>query len=514
MPNRSRMSSVDTAWLRMDSPNNLMMINGVMMFDRKVDFARLKATVERRFLKFERFRQRAVQESAGAYWERDPDFQIDRHVVRAKLGGKAGKEALEALTSELAATPLDSAHPLWQFHLVEKFGTSSALIVRIHHCYADGIALIAVLQSMTSSSADEADVDAAEPSTAIEPQEEADFFETLIMPATHQVSRAIKIGGDLIANSLGILANPGKAAELAAQGYGFAKEAAALIAMPNDSTTRFKGVPGVAKVVAWDEPIPLEEVKAVSRLLECSVNDVLLSCVAGALRDYLEEKGDETDGVELRAMVPVNLRPLDRADKLGNHFGLVALVLPVGLANPLARLYEVRRRMNELKGSYQAILSLGVLAAVGMGPKILQERVLGLLASKGTAVMTNVPGPRSKLYFAGARIEQQMFWVPQSGNIGMGVSILSYGGGVQFGLMTDKALVPDPAAIINRFEDEFVKLLLLTLMEPWDSPRAPEEVEDSLRALLQLNAAGTLAEPTAAPPKVRSGRRSRSARGG
>jgi WS/DGAT/MGAT family acyltransferase len=258
--------------------------------------------------------------------------------------------------------------------------------------------------------------------------------------------------------------------------------------MPNDSETRFKGTPGEAKVVAWAEPISLEEVKAVERVLACSVNDVLLSCVAGALRDYLEEKGDDTEGIELRAMVPVNLRPIEQAGKLGNHFGLVALELPVGMANPLARLYELRRRMLALKGSYQAILSLGLLAAVGMGPKVLQEKVLGLMSSKGTAVMTNVPGPKDKRYLAGVRIEQQMFWVPQSGNIGMGVSILSYGGGVQFGLITDQQLVPDPEAIIGRFAEEFDKLLLLTLMEPWDTPREPEEVEESFNSLLALNA--------------------------
>ena len=205
------------------------------------------------------------------------------------------------------------------------------------------------------------------------------------------------------------------------------------------------------------------------------MNDVLLSCVAGALRDYLEEKGDDTEGIELRAMVPVNLRPIEQAGKLGNHFGLVALELPVGMANPLARLYELRRRMLALKGSYQAILSLGLLAAVGMGPKVLQEKVLGLMSSKGTAVMTNVPGAKDKRYLAGVRIEQQMFWVPQSGNIGMGVSILSYGGGVQFGLITDQALCPDPA-IIGRFAEEFDKLLLLTLMEPGYAARG-EEVE-------------------------------------
>ena len=500
MPNRKRMSSVDNAWLRMDSPHNLMMITGVMMFDARVDYARLKRSVERRFLKFKRFRQRPVQETGMAWWETDADFDIDHHVRRVSLPGKGSrgakenhKAALENLVSDLAATPLDPDRPLWQFHLVENFGKASAIVTRIHHCYADGIALMAVMQSLTRATPeaddDEEDAEAdAEPEPSRAAKEDLGFLEQLIVPATHRVSKAIKIGGDMVAGYLSLLCNPGKAAGLTKQGMGFAQEAAFLLTMPSDSETRYKGIPGITKKVAWADPIPLDDVKAIGKVLACSVNDVLLSCVAGALHDYLEEKGDETEGIEVRAMVPVNLRPLEKAGELGNQFGLVALVLPVGIANPLKRLYELRRRMKELKGGTQAMLAYGLLAAVGMGPKIIQEKVLGMMSAKATAVMTNVPGPVEKLYFAGAKIDQQMFWVPQSGNIGMGVSILSYGGGVQFGLITDRGLVPDPEAIIGRFGEEFEKLLLLTLMEPWDEQRDPEEVEQSFLSMLAMAA--------------------------
>lgn len=496
MPNRKRMASVDNAWLRMDSPHNLMMITGVMMFDVRIDYERLKRTIEKRFLKFKRFRQRPVQEIGMTWWEDDADFDIDHHVKRLSLPGKRGraasatKEALENLVSDLAATPLDPDRPLWQFHLVDNFGSASAIVTRIHHCYADGIALIAVMQSLTRATPDADDDEDDEPETSAPEaaKEELGFLEQLIVPATHKVSKAIKVGGDLVAGYLSLLANPGKAADLTKQGVAYAQEAATLLTMPSDSETRFKGIPGVTKKVAWADPLPLDDVKAIGKVLGCSVNDVLLSCAAGALRDYLEEKGDETEGVEVRAMVPVNLRPIEEAGNLGNHFGLVALVLPVGIGNPLKRLYELRRRMQELKSGTQAVLAYGLLAAVGMGPKLLQEKVLGMMGAKATAVMTNVPGPPDKLYFAGAKIDQQMFWVPQSGNIGMGVSILSYGGGVQFGLITDRKLVPDPEAIINRFGDEFEKLLLLTLMEPWDEQRDPEEVEESFLSMLAMAA--------------------------
>jgi len=127
----------------------------------------------------------------------------------------------------------------------------------------------------------------------------------------------------------------------------------------------------------------------------------------------------------------------------------------------------VRRRMDELKGSYQPLLAFAVLAMSGLFIKPVQDTVLGMFSKKATAVMTNVPGPATPLKFCGSTLRQTMFWVPASGDIGVGVSILSYGGGVQFGLITDDALCPEPQGVIDRFEPEFEKLLYLTMMLPW-----------------------------------------------
>ncbi len=243
--------------------------------------------------------------------------------------------------------------------------------------------------------------------------------------------------------------HPTKAVALAEQGSALTAEIAKLVLMNEDSPTRFKGKPGVAKRVAWADPLPLSEVKAIGRALDCSVNDVLLSSVAGALRAYLKARGDDVGGVSIRALVPVNLRPPEKAWKLGNRFGLVFLDLPLGIENPVERVYAVRANMGALKGSYQPVLSLGILAAMGVGPRVLQEQLLGMLAKNATAVMTNVPGPQRPLFLSGAAIETLMFWVPQSGDIGVGVSILSYNDEVQFGLVTDRKLCPDPDEVIE-----------------------------------------------------------------
>jgi diacylglycerol O-acyltransferase / wax synthase len=473
---REKMSAVDTAWLRMDQPHNLMMISGVMLFRDHITLPRLRRVIKKRFLVFRRFRKIPVEGVGGCYWEPDPDFDIVHHVVEASLPGRGGRVELEAFVSKLAATPLDPAHPRWQFHLIDNFEGRCAIVMRIHHSYADGIALVRVMLSMTDATAN------GPPAMPFAPQPQRkqiddDPLTQLLGPLSGVVGMAKKVGATLLEKGAAMWDDPAKAVEFAGQGTALTAEIAKLALMPQDSPTRFKGKPAIAKKVAWADPLPLDDVKAIGKALGASVNDVLLSCVAGALRSYLVDKGDDVDGVMMRALVPVNLRPIEKAYKLGNQFGLVFLDLPIGIVNPIERLYAVRGNMNALKGSFQPILALGLLAAMGAGPKALQELLLQALARNGTAVMTNVPGPQEPLYLAGAKIDSLMFWVPQSGDIGVGVSIISYNGAVQFGVITDRALCPDPARITARFVAEFERLVLVTLMARWphDGDLDPEE---------------------------------------
>ena len=479
---RERISGVDTAWLRMDQPTNLMMIVGVMMFEAKLDLEAVRRAVRTRFMAFPRFGQCAVQDAAGAWWEEPPAFDLDAHVVPARLPGRGGKRELERLVGELASTPLDPARPLWQFHVVDNYAGGSALVARIHHCYADGIALIQVMLSMTDETAK---ASLATPSrkgaAARGGRGESDFWAKLIEPVKELAADPASAGAALQG--------------LAGKGMEVAAEVARLVMMGRDAPTRFKGGLGTRKAVAWAEPLPLEEVKAIGKALGCSINDVLLSMAAGALRAYLLDKGDAVEGLEIRAIVPVNLRPPSQGG-LGNHFGLVFLDVPIGVEHPLERLYEVRRRMRALKGSYQPVIALALLSAVGYGPRTLQEQVTHLLGASASAVMTNVPGPQHALYFAGQRIAGLEFWVPQSGGIGMGVSILSYDGRIQFGVITDAGLVPDPARIVRHYGDEFDRLMWLTLMTPW----LPEE-ETATGQPPRKEAKRAAAKPPAPVPK-------------
>ena len=152
-----RMSRVDTAWLRMDNDVNLMMIVGVWLLEPGVSYEALCQRVQDKLLKYERFRQKVVQDAMGATWVDDPQFDLQHHVVREELeprSGRSMREALQARAGELATTPLDPHRPLWQFHLVEHYEGGSALIARVHHCIGDGIALISVMMSITDGGMD------------------------------------------------------------------------------------------------------------------------------------------------------------------------------------------------------------------------------------------------------------------------------------------------------------------------------------------------------------------------
>jgi len=471
------MSKVDSAWLRMECPTNLMMITGVIIFRGRLDVERFKRTLIDRFLTYKRFNQKAVDASSGPYWEFDPDFDINTHVRVTALPGRASKAELEDLTSELASTPLDASKPRWQFHVVENYDRGTALLSRIHHCYADGIALIQVLLSLTDLVA--APEQSARPEEVQLKMEGGTVLNRLEKLARKNTGRAMKFSQAAFARGLDMIKDPMFAQILAKEGGDLAAELANALMLADDPDTVFRGKLGVRKRCAWAEPLPLADVKAVAQAQGVTVNDLLVACLAGALRGYLvSHHGEEQiDGIEIRCTVPVNLRPLEHAKNLGNHFGLVYLALPVGEANPLARLQSVRKNMNKLKSSKQAAVTFGLLAALGMAPAFVQKPAFELFSRKASAVMTNVPGPQKPLYFGGSLIDEMMFWVPQTGSIGMGASILSYNDGVYVGLITDRRLVADPDSVVARFREEFEKLVLLTLLTGASGEVEPDRAE-------------------------------------
>jgi diacylglycerol O-acyltransferase len=465
--NHERMSSVDTAWLRMDGPGNSMMIVGVSATETPVRPADFRRMVEQRLLCFTRFRQRPLADALGASWIEDDEFDLDAHVRTVSLPKPAGKAQLEKLTAELASTPLDPRRPMWQFHLVERYNGGSAWIMRVHHCYADGIAMIRVLLSMTEQDCGPALGARPAPRSkgagrraAVDVLPVLSWVEQLAQPAEDILENALAEGARLLESGIHQLFHPGRASALAAQAGGMVGEFARVLALPDDPGTPLRGTLSGYKAVAWGAPIPLQEVKTVGKALGCTINDVLMSTVAGALGGYLREQNVDTDGLTVRASVPVNLRAAEEPLTLGNRFGLVFVEMALGLADPLQRVYAMADTMKALKGSLQPPMTLMTLGLMGMMPAAVQAPAVELFSRKATAVVSNVPGPQAPLYMCGQRVSEMYFWVPQSGTIGLGISLLSYAGQVYVGMISDRKLIKAPDEVVARFSAEFEKLLL------------------------------------------------------
>ena len=427
------MSVVDTAWLRMDSPENLMVINGFWVFEESFSRDRFVQIVQERLLAIPRFRNVPLSQKNQYFWQPVDDIDLDYHVSSVVLP-KTGQadEDMKAFIAGLISEPLDAGKPLWRFYHVADYQGKSAIVFRIHHAYADGIALISVFDAIADKSV-----------MHTSPAAHATFPEVLKAQP----------------GMLGWLIYAVKKVGLASLfTLGWLYEAAHVALLSSDSKTTYKQPLTVNKQVAWASPLDVAEVKAVGKAIGCTVNDVLLGCVAGSLRSYLASSGESANGVTLRATVPVNLRPLSEAMNLGNHFGLVYLELPVAEPDASKRIAKVRQNMSTLKSGIQAQMTYGVLAILGRFPTKVQRFALDFFSQKASAVMTNVPGPAEAIRFDGVALTHPMFWVPQSGNIGVGVSILSYAGNVEFGLIADKALVSDPSMIVEGFVAEFQAL--------------------------------------------------------
>lgn len=472
-------SSVDTAWLHMDTPTNLAIITGVLSFKGLLDYERLKTTLETRFLIHRRFRQRVSEPNMPLglpHWEYDPEFDLANHLEITTLPAPADHDQLQRYVGNLMGEPLDPNRPLWKFYLIENCDQGSALVCRLHHCIADGLALVQVLLSTTDE-----EPDAPMPEQmAQQHRREKGLLARMIQPA---IKAAVAVGdtwraaGNLLHEGWETITNPYKLMDVARIGTSATFAAGKLLLIGPDRKTIFRGRCGIPKSVAWSKIIKVDEVKTIGRLMGGTINDILLSAITGALRRYLEEKSEPVLGLNIRTIVPVNLRAPSDTELMGNRFGLVFLSLPVGVEDPLKRLVVLRRRMNAIKDTPEAVVAFGILGAIGMSPTQIENIIVTIFGMKGTAVMTNVPGPRRPLYLAGSQIDNIIFWVPTPANLGLGVSILSYAGDIVLGVATDTGLIPDPENILRHFHDE------LEQMKLWGKPPVRKAQHETVQAM-------------------------------
>ncbi|MGF1466232.1 MAG: wax ester/triacylglycerol synthase family O-acyltransferase [Sandaracinaceae bacterium] len=447
------LSTVDYSWLRMERPHNSMMITGIMTFDRTPDRERLKEGLRELADSFPRFRCR-IRDGKAPVWEECEDFDCDEHYDERTLELPADRGVLRRAISDLVSTPLPFDRPLWRFHLLKNpVDGRAVLLSRIHHTMGDGFAMMYVMNTLTDPGPERTRQPPPPPRTSHQPSAwarlehltraaAAAFENVRHTPREEIVNAAMAVGGDVWR----------------------------LLALSNQPETRLRRPLGSRKQAAWSAPASVARVKATGKGLGGTINDVLMAAVAGSIGAYLREEGE--NGFDLRTVVPVNLRQNEAEMKrLGNHFGLVFLELPVHVDDPVRRFAITKERMDALKHSPEALLLWQILRVVGAAPAWVEELVIYILGMKSTAVMTNVPGPRERRYLAGEPIQTIMFWVPSSGNVGLGISVFSYAGSVRLGISVDTHLVREPQRILAHFPKELERLARAAGLEEQEPAR-------------------------------------------
>lgn len=421
----------DVTWARMDTPEQPMVVNLVLVLAAPLDRERFVATLRDRLLRFARFRQRLVQVGNRYLWLEGPAFKLDDHLDWLRLPEPADQRTLEEQVGELSSQPLDFSRPLWRCVVLENYGTGGALLFRIHHCIADGVALLRVFLTL----ADQGPEPAAPTEMLEQQREQARLAAKTTKPLTSNISWRQRLRWSVA----------------------FAGALLRQVVMGPDRRTALRKRLTGRKRVAWAKPIPLADIAVIRRHLGGHVNDVLLTAIAGALGRYLRARGELRPGLTVRLVEPVNLRPYQEHIRLGNEFAVVFLNLPLSIADPAARLTAVRAQTERVKRSPEAVANLALIDLIGRLPTWLERWVLWLYGMRASLVMTNVPGPEAPLYLAGAPLDRVLAWVPQITGIGIGVCVLSYAGSITVGIATDSGVIADPWELVAAFEAEMTE---------------------------------------------------------
>ncbi len=442
-----RVNPVDSIWLHMDRPQNLMVIECLMFLDGPIDRDRFEQVVRERLLAlYPVFSRRPIAAKGRwgrARWRDVEDLDLNGHIREVRLDAPGDDAALQAYVAGFLATPLPRDRPLWDIHLIDGLAEGAAIFVRLHHALADGVALTQVLFSLTDLTS-EGDRDGS-----FHPEGQHHLLSEVV-----QAARRVAPEVPQLLQPARVRAGFRASVRMALSGLGVLKK----LLVTRNPESPVAGIAGREKRAVWSAPIELQLVKDIAAHSDATINDVLVSALAGALERYQLDHGGKA--VDLPTMVPVNLRPLHipLPRELGNRFALVMLSLPSGRGTPLARLAETKRRMDEIKASPEPAITFAMIQGIALLGNRLNKSLVTFFAGKVTGVTTNVPGPREARYLAGTRISGMLGWVPGSGEQALGTSIFTYAGTVRIGFKTDAGVIGEPEQILAAFLAELEAL--------------------------------------------------------
>lgn len=445
--NHDRLSATDAAFLYLEREGVPLHIAGVSLLEGNVSFEECVRFVESKIPLIPRYRQRVVAPLFNVgrpIWEFDPDFDVRNQIREVTL--KHGTEAeFKALSGKILSKLMDRRRPLWDMTLVRGLkGRHTGFITRVHHCLADGISGVD-LMNVVLSDKPTAPPAGKPPRFRVPPPRD---------PWTAIVDDWINSYTSVIEQVLTTQADALRFTERIVTGRGIpaTNDLAKLLLELAAPTERLKfntTVNGPQKL-AWVR-IPLAHIRAVKEACGCSVNDVALAMVTAAIRRYVSLHGDQVERRLLRIMVPVNVRESSGRGELGNQISIIPVTIPLDLEDPRTLLEAVHERMEFLKKSYVAELASLAGGLVAMFPSALQA-VAGPFATQlpitpFNLVCTNVPGPQLPLYMMGHKMLTWYPYVPIGGDMALNVAVLSYNGTVYFGFSGDAKVVPDLARL-------------------------------------------------------------------
>lgn len=448
------LSGPDTSWLRMDSPTNSMTIHALFTFDRPFTVEALRTLLAQRLVPFRRFRQRVVipaMPGAHPHWEWDPHFTVERHVFADPLDA-TDEDSLKAHVNRVISDqPLDFAQSLWEIRLLEGPEGGRHILWRVHHCLADGFAHIYLMLALVD---DPGEVELPIGPTPPPPLPYADRRRQRRPRKAFESLRRLM-------HYRPHLPSPKVVAQWAQALSRTPQTVQHLLTLSPEPDTPLHVDLCRTKRVAWTRARPLAEVKEAAHRHGGTLNDLLLAILTGALRRFLLDHEVPLAGHDLRVVIPVNLAPLGaRKDPFGNGFGLVFLKLPVGAPTLDSRIAELKRHMDDLKRSPEALLAFGLLRLAGYLPEAAQQAISDIFfKGRATAVCTNVPGPKTRISMGGRIVEDLVFWVPSSIGAGLGLSIFSYAGAVRVGVIADAQCLEDPEELVRDFEREYESIV-------------------------------------------------------
>jgi diacylglycerol O-acyltransferase len=458
MPNGERLTGLDASFLHLERGSAHMHVAACAVFEGSAPaYEELVEAIQSRLHLVPRYRQRLafVPLAQGRpVWVDDPHFSASYHVRHTALPKPGSDEELRRLTGRVFSQALDRSRPLWELWLVEGLtGDRFALLSKTHHALVDGVSGVDIMTVLFDTSPDPMPV--APPEHQWTPRPLPSSAQLL---ADALLERAT-VPQEIVRGVRATLRGPRTVAKRMGTAVG-ALGAVARKGLAPAPSSIFNVTIGPHRRFSWLRE-NLDDVKAVKNALGGTVNDVVLTVVAGALGRYMRLHGEATDGVELRAMVPVSVRADIERGALGNRVAAMWVDLPVGITDPVERLHAVSEAMQDVKSSGQAVGAQVITQLSGFAPTTIVSQASRLQARQRlfNLVVTNVPGPQMPLYLLGRELQVIYPMVPLTENTALGIAIMSYNGQLNFGLTADYDALADVDTLVEELRYSIEELV-------------------------------------------------------